>query len=198
MAEQRGSEISSRIFTIPNILSFLRLLLVPVFFVAIVLGQDQLAFWLLIASSVTDFVDGQIARRFNQISRLGQLLDPAADRLLILAALIGLTVRDVVPLWLFIVIVARDVMLIVLGIILANNGYGPLPVHHIGKFATFCLFFAIPILMLGLGYPVLAAFTVPIGWGFLLWGAFVYWWAGVIYLMETIRVIRLPISETAP
>jgi cardiolipin synthase len=194
--EQTGEAVSSRILTVPNILSFLRLLLVPVFFIAILAGHDRLALALLIASSITDFVDGQIARRFNQVSRLGQLLDPAADRLLILAALVGLTVREIVPLWLFLVIVARDLMLVVLGIILANNGYGPLPVHHVGKFATFCLFFAIPILMLGLAFPVLAAYTVPIGWGFLLWGAFVYWWAGVVYLMETIRVIRVPISET--
>ncbi|MCU1414219.1 MAG: CDP-diacylglycerol--glycerol-3-phosphate 3-phosphatidyltransferase [Microbacteriaceae bacterium] len=198
MDERRGDGISSRILTVPNILSFLRLLLVPVFFIAILAGHDRVALALLIASSITDFVDGQIARRFNQVTRLGQLLDPAADRLLILAALVGLTVREVVPLWLFIVIVARDVMLIVLGILLANNGYGPLPVHHIGKFATFCLFFAIPILMLGLSFPALASYTVPIGWGFLLWGAFVYWWAGVLYLIETIRVIRLPIEESTP
>ncbi len=110
---------------------------------------------------MTDYVDGQIARRFNQVSRLGQLLDPAADRLFIFAALVGLCVREVIPLWLVVVIVGRDFMLAVLGIILANHGYGPLPVHHLGKMGTFSLLFALPILMLGLAFPRSAGSPIP-------------------------------------
>ncbi|WP_394768582.1 CDP-alcohol phosphatidyltransferase family protein [Lacisediminihabitans sp.] len=184
--------MSSRIFTIPNILSFLRLLLVPVFLVLIVLAQDGYALLVLVVSSVTDYLDGILARRLNQISRLGQLLDPAADRLFIFAALIGLAVRGVIPWWLVAIIVGRDVMLLVLGITLANFGYGPLPVHHLGKVATFCLFYALPILMIGQAFPAAAWITAPIGWAFALWGAFLYWWAGFIYLAETIRLVRIP------
>jgi cardiolipin synthase len=195
--QQKGNQVSSRILTVPNVLSFIRLLLVPVFFVFIVVGHDFLALLLLVVSSITDYVDGQIARRFNQVTRLGQLLDPAADRLLILAALIGLSIRDVIPWWLAAVIVARDLMLIVLGVTLANHGYGPLPVHHLGKFATFCLFYALPILMLGQAFHQLEWITVPIGWAFALWGAFLYWWAGVLYLRETVRVIRIPLVDAA-
>ena len=185
-------EPSSRIVTVPNILSLLRLLLVPVFFVAIVTGRDLLAVVLLAVSTVTDFVDGQIARRFNQITRLGQLLDPAADRLLILAALIGLGVVGVLPWWFVGLVIGRDVMLIVLGAVLARHGFGPLPVHHLGKFATFCLFCSLPILMLGLAFPPGEWLAVPVGWGFALWGAFLYWWAGFVYLVETVRVVRNP------
>ncbi|HEY0258225.1 MAG TPA: CDP-alcohol phosphatidyltransferase family protein [Lacisediminihabitans sp.] len=184
--------MSSRIFTIPNVLSFIRLLLVPVFLVLIILGYDAFALLVLVVSSITDYLDGVLARGLNQISRLGQLLDPAADRLFIFATLIGLAIRAVIPWWLLAIIVARDLMLLVLGIVLANHGYGPLPVHHLGKVATFCLFYALPILMLGQAFPSIAWLTVPIGWAFAVWGAFLYWWAGIIYLRETVRVIRIP------
>jgi cardiolipin synthase len=184
-------EVSSRILTVPNVLSFIRLALVPVFLVLIILDADFAALIVLVISSVTDYFDGVIARKFGQITRLGQLLDPAADRLFILAALIGLSVREVIPWWLVVVIVGRDVMLAVLGIVLANHGYGPLPVHHLGKIGTFALLYALPILMLGAAFHEISWITNPIGWAFGLWGAFVYWWAGVIYIRETARVVRL-------
>jgi cardiolipin synthase (CMP-forming) len=190
-------QVSSRILTIPNLLSFVRLALVPVFLVFIIIGADLAALIVLVVSSITDYFDGIIARKFKQISRLGQLLDPAADRLFIFAALVGLCVRDIIPLWLVVVIVGRDFMLAVLGIILANHGYGPLPVHHLGKVATFGLLFALPILMLGLAFPVINWITNPVGWAFALWGAFLYWWAGVVYLRETARVIRIPLGASA-
>jgi cardiolipin synthase len=184
--------VSSRVFTIPNLLSLIRLALVPVFLVFIIGGIDLGALIVLVVSSATDWVDGQIARRFKQVSRLGQLLDPAADRLFIFAALVGLCVREVIPWWLVVVIVGRDFMLAVLGIVLANHGFGPLPVHHLGKVATFALLFALPILMLGLAFPGITWITDPVGWAFALWGAFLYWWAGIVYIMETARVIRIP------
>ena len=184
--------VSSRVWTIPNVLSFIRLALVPVFLYLLVSGEDIWALGVLVFSSFSDYLDGVIARRFNQITRLGQLLDPAADRLFIFAALIGLTARDILPLWLTLVIIGRDVLLLVLGITLANFGYGPLPVHHLGKFATFCLFYALPVIMVGQAFPDAAWVTNPIGWSFALWGAFLYWWAGIVYLIQTARVIRIP------
>jgi cardiolipin synthase len=197
MAATGKIQVSSRVFTIPNVLSLIRLALVPVFLVFIISGVDLGALIVLVVSSATDWVDGQIARRFKQVSRLGQLLDPAADRLFIFAALVGLCVREVIPWWLVVVIVGRDFMLAVLGIVLANHGYGPLPVHHLGKVATFSLLFALPILMLGLAFPTITWITYPVGWAFALWGAFLYWWAGVVYIMETVRVIKIPLGEPA-
>lgn len=175
----------------PNLLSFFRLALVPVFLVFVVTGQDVAALITLVVSSITDYLDGYLARRLHQVSRLGELLDPAADRFFIFAALIGLAVRDFVPWWLVVVIVARDLMLVFLGIVLANYGYGPLPVHRLGKIATFCLFYALPLLMLGVAWPAVAWLSAPVGWAFALWGAFLYWWAGLIYVRETARVMRL-------
>lgn len=189
--------MSTRIFTVPNILSFIRLALVPVFLVLVILGEDVLALLVLVVSSATDFLDGVLARKLNQVTRLGQLLDPAADRLFIFATLVGLAIRGIVPWWLVAVIVGRDVLLLVLGIILANVGYGPLPVHHLGKIATFCLFYALPILMIGQAFPAVAWLSAPTGWAFALWGAFLYWWAGVIYVVETVRVVKIPRVEEA-
>ena len=156
----------------------------------ILLGENVTALLVLVVSSLTDFLDGVLARRLNQVTRLGQLLDPAADRLFIFATLIGLAVVGAMPWWLVAVIIARDVLLLVLGIILANLGYGPLPVHRLGKMATFCLFYAIPLLMIGRAFPVAAFVSDPLGWAFALWGAFLYWWAGGIYLVETTRVSK--------
>ncbi|MEO8907139.1 MAG: CDP-alcohol phosphatidyltransferase family protein [Microbacteriaceae bacterium] len=182
--------VSSRVLTVPNILSFFRLALVPVFIVLIVVGLDMLALVVLVVSSATDFFDGYLARKLNQVSRLGQLLDPAADRLYIFAALIGLAWRELIPWWLVAIVVSRDVMLAILGIILANFGYGPLPVHRLGKVATFCLLFALPLLLLGEAFPGVNAVSAPLGWALALWGAFLYWWAGVVYIIETARVVR--------
>ncbi|TFC52240.1 CDP-alcohol phosphatidyltransferase family protein [Cryobacterium sp. TMT1-21] len=170
----------------------LRLALVPVFLVLLIQGEDAWALLVLAVASFTDFLDGFLARRFSQITRLGQLLDPAADRLYIFAALLGLASRDLVPWWIVLVVVGRDIFLLGLGVILANFGFGPLPVHLLGKVATFCLFYALPMIMLGEAFPAVAWWSMPVGWAFGLWGAFLYWWAGIIYAIETARVIRLP------
>ncbi len=175
----------------------LRLLLVPVFLVLLVVGEDAWALLVLAVASLTDFLDGLIARHWGLITRLGQLLDPAADRLYIFAALLGLAWRDVVPWWFVVLVVGRDVFMLVLGVILANFGFGPLPVHQLGKAATFCLFYALPMIMLGQAFPDLAWWSQPVGWAFGLWGVFLYWWAGVIYAVETARVIRIPRADPA-
>jgi len=183
---------ASQIWNVPNVLSMLRLVLVPVFLVLIVLGDYVAALIVLIVASLTDLLDGFIARHFNQVTRLGQLLDPAADRLYIFAALIGLAAQGLVPWWIVVLIVSRDVMLLVLAVVLANHGYGPLPVHQLGKAATFALFFGLPVIMLGLAFPAVQPVSEPVGWAITLWGAFLYWWAGIIYAIETARVIRIP------
>ncbi len=192
MAGERTGAVGTRIWTVPNVLSMLRLALVPAFLVLIVLGDYVSALIVLVIASLTDLLDGYLARRLDQVTRLGQLLDPAADRLYIFAALVGLAANALVPWWIVVVIVARDVVLLVLGIVLANHGYGPLPVHLLGKVATFALFFGVPVIMLGLAFPVVEPVSQPIGWAITMWGAFLYWWAGIIYAIETARVIRIP------
>ena len=176
--------------TVPNVLSVARLALVPVFLWLLLHGDYVPALIVLAVATFTDFLDGFLARRFDQITRLGQLLDPAADRLFVLACLLGLASRGIMPWWLVALIVSRDVFLIVVGVVLVNHGYGPLPVHRLGKIATFCLFYSLPMIVLGQALPVVAPFTDPVGWAFALWGAFLYWWAGVLYAIQTGRLIR--------
>jgi len=187
---EHEGQLSTRVWTIPNVLSMLRLALVPVFLVLLVLHEYIGALVVLVVASLSDLADGYLARRLNQVTRLGQLLDPAADRLYIFAALLGLAAGGLVPWWIVVVIVARDVFLLILGVVLASHGYGPLPVHQLGKVATFALFFGLPVIMLGLAFPVVQPVSEPVGWAITLWGAFLYWWAGVIYAIETARAVR--------
>jgi len=190
--------VSTRIVTIPNLLSLLRLLLIPVFLVLLVLGHYVWALAVLVFSSATDLVDGYVARHFNQITRLGQLLDPAADRLFIFTTLIGLAWTGFIPWWLAGLIFAREFLLLIVGVILANHGYGPLPVHHLGKMGTFALLTAMPLLILGAAFPSIDFVANPLGWAAALWGVFLYWWAGVLYSLEAGRLIRIPRDAPAP
>lgn len=192
------TEVSSRIVTIPNVLSLARLLLIPVFLMLIAADELGWAVLVLAVSSLTDFADGYIARRFGQVTRLGQLLDPAADRLFILTTLLGITWAGILPWWFVLLILAREVLLIVLGLVLARHGFGPLPSHHLGKVATFCLLFGFPLLLLAAAFPVTAVVALPLGWAVLIWGAFLYWWAGAVYAVETVRVTRITGVATTP
>jgi len=189
--------VSTRIVTIPNLLSLFRLLLIPVFLVLLVNRQYLPALLVLVVSSLTDFVDGYVARHFNQVSRVGQLLDPAADRLFIFSTLIGLAWTGFIPWWLAGMIFAREFLLLIVGVILANHGYGPLPVHHLGKMGTFALLTAMPLLVLGAAFPAVATWADPIGWAAALWGVFLYWWAGIVYALQAGRLIRIPRDASA-
>src|SRR5262249_9513153 len=134
--------------TIPNVLSVLRLLGVPLFLWAILSERDGLALLVLALSGVTDYLDGKIARRFNMESRLGQFLDPIADRLYILTTLLGLLWRDIIPLWFVVALVAREVVMALMLLYLRTRGQLGLPVHYVGKAATFNLLYAFPLLLL--------------------------------------------------
>ena len=185
------AEVSNRIWTIPNVLSFLRLLGVPVFFILIIQHRDIAAVVLLAVASLTDWVDGRIARQFNQITKLGQVLDPAADRLYIFATVLGLAIREIIPWWLLVLLVGRDLMLALLAMpALRARGYASLPVNFIGKAATFCLLYALPLILLGAGPWVISPAASIIGWAFAIWGAFLYWWAGLMYIWQTQQILR--------
>jgi cardiolipin synthase len=187
-----GTAGTDRVLTVPNALSLTRLLLVPVFAYLIVTREDGWALVVLAASGVTDFLDGHLARRWHQESRLGALLDPAADRLYILSTLLGLAYRGLIPWWLVAVVVARDVVLLGVLPVLARHGYGPLPVHFLGKAATFNLLYAFPLILLGEGSGVAAEVALPLGWAFAWWGAALYWWAGLLYLRQVRDAVRAP------
>lgn len=180
-----------RILTIPNALSVLRLLGVPLF-LWLLLGPhaDGWALAVLALSGFTDWADGVVARRLNQTSSLGAMLDPLADRLYILATLAGLVLRHIIPWWLVVLIVGRDAILTVALVILRHNGYAPFAVHYLGKAATFCLLYAFPLLLIGAHHGTLADIARPIAWAFTIWGTALYLWAGAVYLVQTRELIR--------
>ena len=181
----------ARVWTVPNALSFLRLLGVPLF-LWLVLGPeaDGWALAVLAASGVTDYLDGYLARRLDQASRLGEVLDPVADRLYILAVVIGLALRDVVPWWFAVILPLRDLLLWGLVPILRTRGYSALPVHFLGKAATFNLLYAFPLLLLGDGSGAAATLAKVFGWAFAGWGIGLYWWAGVLYAYQVYRLVK--------
>jgi cardiolipin synthase (CMP-forming) len=187
--EGQAQRPSDRVLTIPNALSLARLIGVPFFLWLVLNKHDAAAVIVLMVSGFTDWLDGKIARRWNQISRVGQLLDPAADRLYILATLIGLTVRGVVPLWLTVVLVGRDVLLSFTLPLLRRHGYGPLPVHFLGKAATFNLLAGFPLLLLGEGDSLVSQVAHAFGWAFAIWGTALYWWAGMLYVVQVTQVV---------
>ena len=191
-------QLSDRVITWPNALSALRLLLVPVFLWMILIDQNLIAFAILAFSSFTDWLDGFLARKLNQMSRLGQLLDPAADRLFILASLLGLAITAKVPWWLVLVIVARDLTLFFALPFLAKVGYGPLPVNYTGKAGTFALLYAFPLMLLPEVVPQeVAVWIYPIAWAFAFWGIWLYWWTGFIYLRQVHNIRKSALQESA-
>ena len=185
MGRARAAE--DRILTVPNVLSGLRLLGVPVFlWLVLVERADVAAFLLLVVAGATDWLDGYLARRLNQRTRLGVLLDPLVDRLYIAATIIGLATRQFVPWWLVVVLVAREVMLLGLLPRLRRNGQIALPVTYLGKTATFALMWGFPLLLLS-GAPHVGLVALWLGWGFALWGTYLYWWSGLGYVRQVYR-----------
>jgi cardiolipin synthase len=190
MSDERSDQaVSERVLTVPNVLSALRLVGVPVFLWAIVTEQDVLALVLLAASGITDWLDGAIARRYGLVSRLGQLLDPVADRLYIASTLLGLAWREIVPWWLVAVLVAREAFMAVVVLIAKRHGWLGLPVHFAGKAATFNLLYAFPLLLLADGDGTAAWIAEPIAWGFAWWGVALYWLSGVLYALQLRRLL---------
>lgn len=190
--EQTGQAAGhSRVWTIPNILSMLRLAGVPLF-LWLVLGpeEDAWALVVLMISGGTDYLDGYLARRLDQFSNLGEILDPVADRLYILAVVIGLALRDIIPWWVAVILPLRDLLLWGLVPLLRTRGYSALPVHFLGKAATFNLLYAFPLLLLGEGTGVVPTMAQVFGWAFAIWGIGLYWWAGVLYAWQVRKLLR--------
>lgn len=184
------TELSNRVWTIPNLISMARLALVPVFAVLIFTEQDVAAVVVLMVAGASDWFDGVIARRFDQTSRLGQVLDPAADRLYILVTLVGLGSRGFVPWWLVALIVGRDVLLVALLLPLRQHNLAPLQVHVAGKAGTFTLMYSFPLLLLAHLGGTLGYLCLVVGWAAALWGVALYWFSAVIYVRQGLTWAR--------
>ena len=180
------------IFTVPNAISALRIISIP--FIAWLIAEHRMvgALILLAISSASDGVDGLIARKCNQVSKIGQILDPIADRLLILCSILALAVCNVVPWWMVVLVIARDVVMGILTLALAQHDYGPLPVHFVGKTGTAVLLISI----VGLMVADIDRSFMPFNWLHLaaiacaIWGIGLYWLAGALYLRQGISLLR--------
>ena len=183
--------VSDRVLTVPNALSALRLLGVPVF-LWLVLGveADGWAILLLMASGWTDYFDGKIARRYGLVTRVGQILDPLADRLYTLTTVLALTIRGIIPLYLTLILAVRDVFMTGVLAGLKRRGYGPLPVNFMGKAATYNLLFAFPMVLAGAGEGWLRTVFWAPGWAFMVWGVALYCWSAVLYVRQARMLVR--------
>jgi cardiolipin synthase (CMP-forming) len=187
--------VRDRIVTWPNVLSAARLAGVPLFLWLVVgprtTEADLIAIGVLGLAGLSDWLDGKLARALNQVSKLGMKLDPAADRLYILVALIGLAVRTIIPWWLVGVLVARE-LFVGIGIVVLRmrTEYGELQVAFVGKAATLCLMYAFPLLFLGAHGGVPSEVVRIVGWAFAIWGTALYWWAASLYLRQISDLVR--------
>lgn len=188
-------QLSNRVWTAPNLLSMLRLVGVPCFVWLILDHHDGLALVVLMVAGFTDYADGKIARTFHLESRLGALLDPAADRLYIVATIVCLAVRGILPIWVVVALVARELLIVSLAPLIRRHHLPLPPVHFIGKAATFNLLYAFPLLLLGNFGGTAGAVSRPLAWAFVLWGVALYWLAGFLYVAQVRHMVR---SVAAP
>lgn len=189
-------QVSDRILTIPNIVSFLRLAGVPLFWWVLLVDDNvALAAWIIFIIGWTDWVDGYLARRLNQVSKLGKTLDPVADRLMIGSAIVGGLIAGVLPGVIGWPLIIREVFMAVLTLFLAARGAGVLDVRYVGKQATFALYGAIPAFYLAeAGF--LTPLMEPVAWCFGVIGVCLYWFATIPYIGDARVALRQ--LESAP
>ena len=180
------------VFTIPNLLTMARALGIPVFLYLVLVKEEMgLAILTLVIAGATDYFDGKLARAWNQESRLGELMDPAVDRLYIISVLIAMFATQVVPLWVLALIAGRDLLLGLLLIVMKSKAIPPFKVTYLGKAATFNLLYALPLLLLTdstSGSISDAAYIF--GWGFAGWGIGLYLLAGLSYARSGIKSLK--------
>jgi cardiolipin synthase len=187
---RKSSILNGEVVNIPNLLSFLRIALVPVFLWLLLNEMFLSAIFVLMVAGVTDFLDGYIARKLNQMTKLGKVLDPVADRLYIFATLLALSVTGNIPWWLAALVISRDVLMLISLPALASLGYATLPVHLLGKASTFALLYSFPLLLMGKIFVEAQFILLPLAWAFAWWGVGLYWWSGFVYLWHLILLWR--------
>jgi cardiolipin synthase len=189
---------ADRLLTIPNLLSVLRLAGVPLF-LYLLLGPraDGWALVVLVLAGFSDWLDGKLARWLDQSSRLGALLDPAADRLYVFCTLLAFVIRDIVPLWVALVLVAREVVVGICLLVLRQRGWGPFEVNYLGKAATFNLLYAFPLLLLAQGDSGWAQVAQPFAYAFTAWGGALYLWSALLYVYQFFLALRVTPEKAA-
>ena len=179
-----------RLLTIPNLLSLVRLATVPVFVFLFVTDRTEAAVILYGAGAWTDFFDGYIARRTGAVTEFGKLLDPLADRIFIVALAVALVAAESLPLWIAIVVVARDILILSLFPILERRGVERIQVNFTGKSATACLLLGLTLLAWSETTFPLNGIARPVGMTFTILGAALYWVAAGLYAREASTRLR--------
>lgn len=181
----------SKNLNIPNLLSFIRLLGVPYFFWLIAIDQNYgIAIIILFVSGFTDWLDGYAARKLNQRTRLGELLDPLVDRLYVVAALLALVMAGELPTALLVMFLVRDAFMLILVSLLKGRGFSGFPVHFVGKAATMNLLWAFPLVLLGTFDGVVGQVAHNVAIAFLIWGLALYWYGAFLYLGQYLGLKR--------
>ncbi len=193
LADQRTGE--DRVLTLPNAISFVRILAVPVF-VWLLLGADQVAAagWLLLAIGSTDWLDGLLARRLGQVSKLGRMLDPIADRLAIVAAVVAGWLAGILPAWLVVGLLVREVIVASLAVWLLLVHRRTIDVRWLGKLATLLLYGSIPAFYVsaaGVAESVLRPAAIVSG----VVGLILYWAVGVSYVADVRQTAKNSLSS---
>ncbi len=183
--------MTASVISVPNALTFLRFLGIPLFiYLTLNLEADGWAIVVLAIGGATDYLDGKLARAWNQTSRFGELADPAIDRLYILAILIVFLIRDIIPTWMIVIIVGRDLVLGLITIVMNRTGIPPFTVSYLGKAATFNLMYAFPFLLLAQSEGAPGTIAYVLGWSFAIWGLALYISTGISYARQGIWQIR--------
>ncbi|WP_372433613.1 CDP-alcohol phosphatidyltransferase family protein [Hoyosella rhizosphaerae] len=182
---------TDRIFTVPNVLSLMRLAGVPIFLVLLLVYElDGWALIILVFSGISDWLDGKLARLLNQTSKLGAILDPLADRLYMFVIPIAFAWRDFIPWWVVAILIGRDAILACMVPFVRSRGVDALPVSYLGKAATFALMYAFPVILAAQGTTAFAAVMDPIGHALLIWGMFLYLWTMLLYLVQVRLLVK--------
>ncbi len=175
------------IWTIPNGITGLRALGIPLFLWAYIsLDRPGLAFAILAFGAITDYLDGKLARLLGQESTIGAALDPAIDRLYIISTLLALADKNVISWTLVVILVARDLLVGLVLIYMKRHQRGLLPVTYLGKAATFNLLYDFPLLLLG-GSSGFGRIARIFGWSFAIWGVGLYLLTGLQYAYSGLR-----------
>ena len=183
--------MNTSLLTIPNGLTFLRFLGIPLFiYLTLNLHADGWAIVVLAIGGATDYFDGKLARAWNQTSRFGELADPTIDRLYIFATLIVFLLRHIVPTWVIVVLIGRDLILAILTVAMKIKGHAPFQVTYLGKAATFNLLYAFPFLLLATHDSTIGTIAFVLGWGFAIWGIALYIATGISYVREGFSRMR--------
>jgi cardiolipin synthase (CMP-forming) len=186
-----GDDGLDRIFTVPNVITMVRLVCIPVFVWLLFGAHEQTAAAILLAVlGATDWVDGYVARHFGQVTTLGKVLDPAADRVLVGTAVISILVYGAVPLWFGIATIAREVLVSVLVLALASLGAARIDVLWVGKAGTFGLMFAYPAFLLGDGTASWQEPIKVIAWVTGIVGLALAWYAAASYVGPARKALR--------